>query len=418
METSTLKEKDVRASVKISRRDLESRFEDEKLCYQLSYHSVGCSDNRPDDSDASFCRYEAPEIAEHCQVNGYKSRLALAQAIPHDGMIALPFNFFYSAASGWKEYWKAIEEGQSSQGVAELWSIVYALEKIEAEWRGFNKYIDSLLVENFMNPRTYSKLLFDDASFSRSRLYFWILGCLNEFDVVIEDNIKQWTLYRQARVDKLLKRFARPATAFSSEKSPETPPGKAHGSLPTRRDPDKELKEFRELARKAEDIRQSLEDSRAHSKQSTSIARWPFQRQCPYGEQILHASGHECTAPYVREHILPPVGFLCGALGDSKHHRQQHAESFIVTAVLVGFSTYAIVFNLENIARLFGKVFFGRRSRLLQDMKKDPKFMWRQKRWQFEEFPSNEGLTRPSEWWLLWYQIVRLVRWKSLDDDE
>ena len=143
-------------------------------------------------------------------------------------------------------------------------------KKFEAEWRGFSEYIGSLIVEDFMSPRTYSQLLFDDASFSRPKLYFWILGCLNEFDVVIEDNIKQWTLYRQARVDKLLNRFAEPTPASSSEKSPETSPEKAHGSLPTRRDPDKGLKKFRELARKAEYIRQSLEDLRAQFKAKQS----------------------------------------------------------------------------------------------------------------------------------------------------
>ena len=41
----------------------------------------------------------------HCQVNGDKSGLALAQAIPHDGRIALPFSV----------YWPMRQERQKQQ---------------------------------------------------------------------------------------------------------------------------------------------------------------------------------------------------------------------------------------------------------------------------------------------------------------
>lgn len=40
-----------------------------------------------------------------------------------------------------------------------------------------------------MDPDAYVTLLFDDDRFSRSRLYFWIIGCLNEFLISIEDNM-------------------------------------------------------------------------------------------------------------------------------------------------------------------------------------------------------------------------------------
>jgi hypothetical protein len=54
-----------------------------------------------------------------------------------------------------------------------------------------------------MDPEAYVKLLFDDGNFSRSRLYFWVIGCLNEFDISIE-HIKQCTLFREARVRQFL----------------------------------------------------------------------------------------------------------------------------------------------------------------------------------------------------------------------
>jgi hypothetical protein len=55
-----------------------------------------------------------------------------------------------------------------------------------------------------MNPKDYVKLLFDDEIFSWSRLYFWVIGCLNEFDISIGDNIKQWKLFQQACVSPRL----------------------------------------------------------------------------------------------------------------------------------------------------------------------------------------------------------------------
>lgn len=89
---------------------------------------------------------------------------------------------------------------ESGSRIAEVTIIVYAIGNAEERWGKLNEYIESLLVEDFMDPKAYTMLLFDDETFSRSRLYFWIIGCLNEFDLSIEDNIKQWKLFRQARI--------------------------------------------------------------------------------------------------------------------------------------------------------------------------------------------------------------------------
>jgi hypothetical protein len=50
-----------------------------------------------------------------------------------------------------------------------------------------------------MEPKQYTTLLLDDNNFTRSRKYFWTIGCLNEFIVSIADNIKQWDMYHEAR---------------------------------------------------------------------------------------------------------------------------------------------------------------------------------------------------------------------------
>ena len=86
---------------------------------------------------------------------------------------------------------------------AEFATILYALNAVEVRWRSLNEYIGSLLTEDFMDPAAFTKLLFDDEDFSRSKLYFWAIGCLNEFEASIEDNILQLKLYRMARMAHL-----------------------------------------------------------------------------------------------------------------------------------------------------------------------------------------------------------------------
>lgn len=89
---------------------------------------------------------------------------------------------------------------------AELTSILYGMRLVVQRWEQLYQHIEGLLHEDFMDPATYVELLFDDENFSQSRLYFWVIGCVNEFQISIEDNIKQWTLFREARVESYLER--------------------------------------------------------------------------------------------------------------------------------------------------------------------------------------------------------------------
>lgn len=75
---------------------------------------------------------------------------------------------------------------------AEIACIVSGLRQVVKHWIDLHEYIDRLLGEgDFMDPQHYARLLFDDNMDERSRRYFWIIGCLDEFDRSIEDNMKQ-----------------------------------------------------------------------------------------------------------------------------------------------------------------------------------------------------------------------------------
>lgn len=131
---------------------------------------------------------------------------------------------------------------------AEVACIVYALEKVVKRWTELNEYISGLLTENFMDPQDYDNLLFDDETFSRSRLYFWIIGCLNEFDVSIADNIKQWELFRLACVTPFIPSDAN-SSGDRSQKAPAFQSGQSD--------------EIKALDKEAEDLRETLENLRS-----------------------------------------------------------------------------------------------------------------------------------------------------------
>jgi hypothetical protein len=87
---------------------------------------------------------------------------------------------------------------------AELFLIADGMSEVAGKWDSLDGYVAKSLAEDFMNPQKYNMLLFDDENFTRSRKYFWLIGCLGEFIICIADNVKQWDLYKEARIQPLL----------------------------------------------------------------------------------------------------------------------------------------------------------------------------------------------------------------------
>ncbi|KAH6869568.1 hypothetical protein B0T10DRAFT_418339 [Thelonectria olida] len=256
-----------------------------------------------------------------------------------------------------------------------------------------------------MNPKTYTTLLFDDETFSRSRLYFWILGCLNEFNISIEDNIKQWKLFRQARISRVLD----PSSKSSSESSPKSPSStfdKSH-----------DYTKLQELDKRAGEILRSLEDLQAQFQ--AKMATVQALRDGLFNASALMESRSSTRLgqnvqllTYVSIFYLP-LGF-CAALWAIPNITDGATRiPFILAAFVVGFVTYAVVFNLGNIAGILGKLYSGYRARLLRQMEEDGIPSWQERRKQFEEFPPNQEQKIPSEWWIFAYQMRRLFRAKK-----
>lgn len=106
---------------------------------------------------------------------------------------------------------------------AEMNLIGQGLERISERWSDFQSFFEFILdkEDSLMNPQEHDRLLFDDGAFSRSRLYFWAIDCLSEFELSITENIKQWKLYKDARVFPLLEAKALPELDFLQFKNVE-----------------------------------------------------------------------------------------------------------------------------------------------------------------------------------------------------
>jgi hypothetical protein len=166
-------------------------------------------------------------------------------------LLLTPSDFFEKP---WKDLsesdleWKKEVGKHPHKAIAELTCIVHALNLAVDRWAYLHQYIGRLLSENFMDPKAYVEFLFDDETFSQSKLYFWVIGCLNEFDISIEDNIKQWTLFREARVT--------PHIGDSGGTSQNGDSSTTCGMTT------ESLNQFRALDKKADDIRETLENWR------------------------------------------------------------------------------------------------------------------------------------------------------------
>jgi hypothetical protein len=307
-----------------------------------------------------------------------------------------PSGFFPEPPHGEEEsdiYWMAIGKQQDKQ-IAELAYVVDALGIVEKRWRELNDYIAELLTEDFMDPKTYVKLLFDDETFTRSRRYFWVIGCLNEFDVSIGDNIKQWELFREARVTPLLKNLD--AIPFSKLGGRE---------------------QFQALDKEADNLREALEDLRSQFQNKLSTVKalrdGLFNASALIESRTSTRLGQNVKLlTYVSIFYLP-LAFCASLWAVPDITEDTTRNPFIITAVLVGLVTYIIVFNLGNIAGLFGRKYHDRKTVVVEEMKQNGSKRWEDLGKKFEDFRPNTDRQTPSEWWIIVYQIQRIFIWKK-----
>jgi hypothetical protein len=199
-------------------------------------------------------------------------------------LLLTPSAFFEAPLRGQIDLvWTEIGKHRSKR-IAELTSIVHALRVVVKRWAELYQHIEGLLREDFMDPEAYVKLLFDNENFSQSELYFWVIGCLNEFDISIEDNIKQWTLFREARVTPFLEEGLRctsqdeGSSSSTGQKKMEDPEAASHdeGSSSNTGEKKMDYQKLRDLAEEVDDLCEILKNQKSqfeHQKKTVVALR-------------------------------------------------------------------------------------------------------------------------------------------------
>jgi hypothetical protein len=120
-------------------------------------------------------------------------------------LLMIPENFFTGGFRNKTTLTRLILAQETSMH-AELYCIGAGLRQMVKYWEELDEYLGRLITQDFLRAEEYMKALFDDNNFTRSRKYFWAIGCLTEFIASISDNIKQWDLYYEGRVQPILER--------------------------------------------------------------------------------------------------------------------------------------------------------------------------------------------------------------------
>lgn len=269
----------------------------------------------------------------------------------------------------------------SSIRISELVMIRQAYSLLTRRWQRLTDYLANLLAEDFMEPEVYVKLIFDDDQLSRSKKYFWILACLQEFKGSIADNITQWKLYRQARLDH----------------AENVPP---HLNMET------VIGDLERFCGMLQEIRGQMDELAA----TVQARRDGLFNASALGETMnsTRLGQNVKLLTYVSIFYLPLA--FCAALWAIPNIEQDGTRvAFSVTALVLGLVTYLTVANLENVVYVIKGFYSTWRNHLVEQMKDDPTLYWQTHGQRLEDSWPERKLG-PSEWMVLRFQFIKLFR--------
>jgi hypothetical protein len=103
--------------------------------------------------------------------------------------------------------------------------ILKALLEAASSWDGIADHLTVLINKGdaIFDPHQHGGLLFDDSTFSRSRLYFWAIDCLDLFIPSVAANIREWEDFWEARIslfeagERLVGEFRKDAAKYGDK---------------------------------------------------------------------------------------------------------------------------------------------------------------------------------------------------------
>ncbi|KAF4182896.1 hypothetical protein CNMCM7927_009438 [Aspergillus lentulus] len=243
------------------------------------------------------------------------------------------------AVSTWETSWP---EGRYDGHMIPVALILQALRDAADSWEQVANHLSSLVDDQgaIFDPDEHDRLLFDDNTFSRSRLYFWAIDCLGMFIPSISATMREWQNFWEAR-----KHIFNAGENSTREVRRETgdaaipwcvPLGYLANLVPQVED---------QIAR-LEALRSRLENMRS---QIDTLRNGLFNASAVIESRAATELGENVRLLTYISIVYLPLSF-CAALWAIDY--SYHPGVFTVVTVLLGTTTYRVVMNLNNLARL------------------------------------------------------------------
>ncbi|EAW19319.1 uncharacterized protein NFIA_092800 [Aspergillus fischeri NRRL 181] len=276
------------------------------------------------------------------------------------------------------------------------------------DWDRIANHFDLVLNQNdsIFDPELHDRFLFDDASFSRSRYYFWLMDSLEGFTSAVSDTIHEWEVYWWARKDVFedyeafyLDKWRNTKVELGSPKPPQEPP-RLENSV---KRVETHVGRLREILSRLEILRDRTMTLRDGLFNASTVIESRAATQLGENVKLL---------TYVSIFYLPLS--YCAALWSI--NRDYNLVAFAIVTALLALGTYALVLNLNDIVFLIRKAYRKLRTPILEAMKNDSHEQWADLGSAFSGFMPERHGDQPSEWTVLLYAVLmateKLKFWK------
>ncbi|TIA58172.1 hypothetical protein D6C77_05706 [Aureobasidium pullulans] len=263
-----------------------------------------------------------------------------------------------------------------------------ALENIVREWQSLLAYMERLVAVHtpIVNPEEHDQLLFDDEQFSRSRLYFWMLGSLATFIDMMEES----KLICE-RLEKHVRELY-PDTSRLSEQ---------------------EIKALRAMEPHINSLVQAMKRATTLQERVKALRDGLFNASAVLESRAANRlSENVKLLTYVSIFYLPLA--FCASLWSTTDTFSWNGLK--VAMVLTAVITYLVTFNLNQLVSLSRSVYNVGKEKVVKSMTESENDDWKKRGARFGQFRPPRSKPQPSEWLLLWYlfEAIFVPMWSAV----
>ncbi|KAF3481477.1 uncharacterized protein GIQ15_04236 [Arthroderma uncinatum] len=319
---------------------------------------------------------------------------------------------------GFDETWvnASKEKNVSSPQTLILHFISGAFRDAADSWEEVARHITKILADDedaALDADKHDRLLFDDNTFSRSRLYFWAVDILETFQECIQDSLLQWDHWWSAWEETLRDfekyQIKRCATRRRTDLSgfpllSSTIP--TINTLPTidgmLAPSESEIRRLNQLDAKFKGLLDRTQKLRDGLFSASSVIESRAATDLGQNVKLL---------TYVSIFYMP----IAVSAAIWSINSDYSKKVFGIVTVLIAMATYILVANLNNTAQAMQGAYRVIENWLVKDMAKRPESeYWAAKSQDFKQFRPDRANIMPSKWLILWYFVIKILRFDFL----